>query len=434
MKNPAQTSLEKGIRTNLWIGIVLLALLVFGLGGWVALTQLSAAAIASGKVVVESSRKAVQHVQGGLVKRLYVFEGAMVKAGDLLMSLDATALKAKLAVTERQAVELLANNARLVAERDGQAMPGQAPIDPITGLQIPQEILEAQRTLYEARKKSFAGQINQLRERVKQNKQLIKGLDIQKTAKQEEFSILEDRLSRLRKLIEKKLVAEDQLMTVRSELAGARGEVGKLTAEIARTKGMISELEYQIYQLREQQLSKIIAELNDNKAKLSGHLESRMEALDELSKLEIRAPVSGIVHQLAVHTEGGVLGGGDVAMSIVPENDRLIVEVKLAPDKINEVRTGQKARLRFAAFDQNEVPELIGTVQTIAADVVEDMQTGQNHYPLRILINPDEIAKLGGERLQPGIPVEAFIEIRSRTVLAYLLEPLSDHLARAFRE
>ena len=429
-----QAVVEHSIRRHFRIGFFLLACLILGLGGWTALTELSAAAIATGRVVVESSRKAVQHVEGGLVKRLYVREGMAVATGDLLISLDATALRAKLAITERQAVELIANNLRLAAQRDDQPMPEAFDRDPVTGLRIPAEIMEAQHTLHRAQTQSYRGQIDQLLQRIEQNHELIKGLEIERRAKREESDIQKAQLARLQTLLKQKLVAEEALVEVRSDLAGSRGALGKLTSEIARTRGLISELRYQVHERKEQTLSKIITELNDNKAKLSQQLESRTEILDNLKKLDIRAPVAGVVHQLSVHTEGGVLSAGAVAMYIVPDNDRLIVEVELSPDDINEIWPGQTARLVVSAFDQNEVPELIGVVETIAADIVEDPQTGQSHFPLRIRIEPEEIAKLGNERLQPGMPVQAFVEKRSRTVLAYLLEPLSDHIARTFRE
>ncbi len=435
MSTPIPPSLDLGMRRHIRVGLLLLALLLLGIGGWTALTRLSGAVIASGRVVVEGSQKAVQHVEGGLVKQLTVTEGMTVNAGDLLMTLDATSLQAKLAVTERQALELIANNLRLSVERDGKKSldPSDSP-ELTAGLAIPPQILAAQENLFMARQKSAEGQVNQLHERIAQNEEMINGLKTQKRAKVEEFRILKDRLNRLNKLTRKKLVAEDQLMTVRSELAVVRGDVGKFTAEIARTKGMISELQYQIHQLREQRLSKIISELNENKARLSGLWENRTELLDNLSKLEIRAPSSGRVHQLVLHTVGGVLGAGDIAMYIVPENERLIVEVQLSPVDIDQVKVGQKGRLRFSAFDQDEVPELTGSVQTIAADIVEDKQTGDNSYSVRILIEPKEIGKLDGRKLQPGMPVDAFIETRSRTVLAYLVEPLTNHFSRAFRE
>ena len=429
-----QAVVEHSIRRHFRIGLLLLALLILGLGGWAALTELSAAAIAQGRVVVESSRKAVQHVQGGLVKRLYVREGMVVEAGDLLLSLDAAALRAKLAITERQAVELIANNLRLAAQRDERPMPEVIDADAAMGLGVPAEIVAAQRTLYLARTKSYQGQMEQLRQRIEQNHELIKGLEIERRAKREESDIQKEQLGRLRALLKQKLVAEEELVRVRSELAESRGAIGKLTSEIARTRGVISELQYQVHERKEQNLSKILAELSANKAQLAQHVETRREILDGLEKLDLRAPVAGVVHQLAAHTEGGVLGAGDAAMYIVPGGDRLIVEVELPPDDINDVWPGQTARLVVSAFNQNETPELIGTVETIAADIVEDPQTGQSHFPLRIRIGPEELAKLGGERLQPGMPVQAFIEKRSRTVLAYLLEPLTDHLERAFRE
>ncbi|MBU0656106.1 MAG: HlyD family type I secretion periplasmic adaptor subunit [Gammaproteobacteria bacterium] len=436
MSTAESTSLERSIRRYITVGVMMLALLFLGIGGWTVMTRLSGAVIASGKVIVEGNQKAVQHVQGGQVSQLKVTEGASVEAGDLLMTLDGTSIRATLAVVERQAIELLANNLRLSAERDGDE--AIKPVSELAGLvvdlDIPPEILSAQEKLFLSRKKSDEGQINQLHERIAQHKETITGLETQKKAKEDEFALVNSHLNRSKKLVDKKLLPKDQLITVETDLAVARGEIGQLTAEIARTKGMISELQYQIFQLHEQRLSNIIAELNDNKTRLAELLENRAELKSSLSKLEIRAPSSGKVHQLAVHTVGGVLGSGDVAMYIVPENERLIVEANVAPVDIDEVAIGQQVRLRLSSFDQNEVPDLLGAVINIAADVVHDSQTGGDHYPVRFLINPEEMEKLAGKKLQPGIPVQAFIETKSRTVLTYLLEPLADHLARAFRE
>jgi HlyD family secretion protein len=213
-----------------------------------------------------------------------------------------------------------------------------------------------------------------------------------------------------------------------------KGERGQLVATIAQSRGKISEIQLQILQLDQNIRSEVAKELGDIRAKMAELVERRVTATQELQRIDLRAPQSGFVHQLAVHTKGGVIGAGEQIMLIVPEADALVIEARVMPRDIDQVQLGQSAVLRFTSFNQRRTPELNGTVSRIAADTINDDRAGTSYYLVRISINNGETARLNGLRLVPGMPVEAFIKTVDRTILSYLLKPLADQAQRAFRE
>ncbi len=427
---------QSGVLRRYTIIIVLAAVaLVFGLGGWAATTEFFGAIIAPGQLVVDSNSRKVQHPTGGIVGELLVRDGSVVKAGTVVVRLDDTQTHANLSIIVKALDELAAREARQQAERTG-ADTVTFP-DTLLSRQSDPDIAKAitgERQLFETRKSFREGQKSQLRERSAQLQQEIAGYDAQILSKQKQVEWIIKELEGVRDLWEKNLVPIMRLTALERERERLTGETGQLTAAIAQANGKIIENELQSLQIDENMRTEVGKELSDIRAKTSELVEKRIAAEDQLRRVEIRAPIDGFVHQLAVHTVGGVIAPGEPIMLIVPRSDTLFVEAKIAPQDIDQVRIGQAAVLRFVAFNQRTTPELNGSVTRISADVSEDPKTGLRFYTIRVSVLEDELGRLGGARLVPGMPVEALIQTSPRTVLSYFVKPFQDHLSRSFRE
>nr|WP_246548231.1 HlyD family type I secretion periplasmic adaptor subunit [Ancylobacter oerskovii] len=416
------------------MGLALVVAVVFGVGGWAVATQISGAVIAPGQLVVYSSLKKVQHPTGGIVGELLVKEGDEVRAGDVVLRLDKTVAEANLAILANNLDELQARQARNEAERDGIAELGFAP-ELRARAEHPdvERILVGERKLFETRRFLREGRKAQLKERIAQLGEEIRGLDFQLGSKDREIALIGTELKSVRQLWTDNLVSIQRVTALERDAARLEGEKGLLIANIAQTKGRIVETELQILQIDQDMRSEVATELADIRAKLSETRERIVTAQDQLSRVEIRAPQDGTVHQLAVHTIGGVVGPGEPIMLVVPKNDQLEAEARVAPPFIDQLAIGQPAVIRLSAGAQWETPELNGTVSRISADIVPDPVTGEGFYSVRIALPPKELARLDGLKLVPGMPLEAFIKTGDRTVLSYLVKPLTDQVARSFR-
>ncbi|WP_421418190.1 HlyD family type I secretion periplasmic adaptor subunit [Agrobacterium tumefaciens] len=288
--------------------------------------------------------------------------------------------------------------------------------------------------MFAARKRTLLGQKAQLAQRIDQIRQESEGLVVRKKAKEEELSWIGQELVRVRNLNEQQLIQFNRLAELERLRAQLDGERGQLIAEIARAATRITETELQILQLDQDRLAEVLTELRDVDNKLAELLEQRVTAEDQLKRIDLRSPQDGIVHELAVHTIGGVIAAGETVMQIVPVNERLVVEAKIQPTDIDQIHVGQTAVLRFSAFNQRTTPEVTGHVKTVAADLVSNPQTGESWYSSRLQIEPDELTKLGDLNLLAGMPVEAYIKTGDRTALSYLIKPLTDQIAKAMRE
>ncbi len=424
------------LRRNLLFGGMLVLLLLGGVGGWAATASIGGAVIASGAVVVQSNAKRVQHQEGGIVGEILVEEGDFVEAGDLLVRLDDTVVVANLAVVTKQIDELRAQEARLTAERDA--------LDTIT---FPDELLRrrdaepqvasgitGQQALFEARHASLEGRKSQLREQISQTEQQITGLEVQRDAKAESIALIDDQLADYEQLHEKGLLPKSQITALKRARADLSGARGGFISQIAQAREMIGERRIQIIQLDEQFREQVLTELQTVRSKIAQLQEQQIAARDRLRRVDIRAPQSGVVHQLAVHTVGGVIGAGQTLMFVVPGSDVLIAEARVRPIDVDQVHAGQGAIIRLSSFDQRTTPELKARVMTLSPDLSRDAVTGVSYYTARLVIEDGELEKLNGKRLVPGMPVEMFIETGERSVLSYLVKPLSDQLAHVFRE
>ena len=431
----AAAPLRASIRHHLAVAGAAAAVLVFGLGGWATFTQISGAVIAPGQLVVESDVKKVQHPTGGVVGAILVREGDRVKAGDVLIRLDETQTRASLDIVRKALDELAARRARDEAERDGaDAVLFPPELVARRGEPDVGHLLEGESRLFGSRRDARAGQRAQLHERVEQLRQEIAGLAQQTAAKAREIELIGDELRGVRELYGRNLVPLARVTQLERDAARLHGERGQLVAASASAQGKIAETRLQALQVDAEMRSEVGKELSEIRAKWSELVEKRVAAEDQLKRVELRAPQAGIVHQMTVHTVGGLVTPSEAAMLIVPGADRLMVEVRLAPQDIDNVREGQTAVVRFAAFNARTTPEIEGKVSRISADVSQDPKTGTSYYTVRVAVSPEQQGRLGEARLIPGMPAEVHLRIGDRTVLSYLTKPLHDQVAKAWRE
>ncbi|CAM3381413.1 HlyD family type I secretion periplasmic adaptor subunit [Thalassospira profundimaris] len=429
--SPVSATLRRHIVWGGGIVAVLFAICVL----WLVFAQLSGAVVATGKLVVESNVKDVQHSEGGIVGQINVKNGDRVSAGDLLIRLDDTMARASLGIVETQLSALIARRMRLSGERDN--LPTlEVPAAFIDRQSEPKisELITAEVSLFAARKSSLEGEKEQLRQKLLQLSETVSGLTAQKNANEEERHHIVDELTGLETLFAKQLVPITRVAALRRERASLDGRHGELTAQIASTRMQISETEMQILQLDRDRQTEVLGELTDIDQQIAQLMQREIALRDQLRRIDIRAPYDGTVYQMAVHTVGGVIGPGDRLMGIVPDQDELVIEAHVNPRDIEQVMLGQDAMLRFTAFNQSTTPELSGQVSFVSADLDRDELTGETFYIVRVSITAGEVAKLDGRELVPGMPVETFLATGQRTALSYLLKPLSDQFARAFRE
>ncbi len=427
---------QSSIRRHLAVAIGLSVALVFGVGGWAVFTDISAAVIAPGQLVVETDVKKVQHPTGGVVGQLLAREGQRVAAGDVLIRLDETQTRANLDIVLKAMDELSARRARDEAERDGLKtitfppdLVSRIDTDPTVA-----RLIDGESRLFAARVAGREGQKAQLRERIDQLRQEIDGLTKQAAAKDREIGLIGHELTGVRALYAKNLVPLSRVTALERDAARLEGERGQLIASTASARGKVAETELQILQIDGEMRTETGKDLAEIRGKWSELREKRVAAEDQLKRVELRAPQDGFVHQMSVHTIGGLVVPSEPAMLIVPASDQLLVEVRVQPQDIDNVRVGQKAVLRFPAFNTRTTPEIDGEVVRVSADVTQDVKTGQSYYTARIRIREDQKERLAGLRLVPGMPVESFTQIGERSVLSYLTKPLTDQIAKAWRE
>ncbi|MCJ2132683.1 HlyD family type I secretion periplasmic adaptor subunit [Methylobacterium sp. J-026] len=424
------------IRRQLVAAGLIAVALVPGIGGWAALTSFAGAVIAPGQLVVESEVKKVQHPTGGVVGELRVKDGDRVRAGDVLVHLDETLTRANLDMTRKALDELAARRARAEAERDGLSEVTFSPSLLLRQGADPEvaALVEGESRLFSARRASRDGQRAQLSERASQQQEEIAGLGEQVAAKAREIRLIGNELKGVHDLYARNLVALSRVTALERDEARLEGERGQLTASIASAKGKIAETRLQILQVDAEMRTEVGKDLAEIRAKWSELSEKRVAAEDQLKRVYLRAPQDGVVHQMSVHTVGGLVTPSEPVMLVVPDADRLAVEVHIQPQDIDNVRVGQRAVLRFSAFNMRTTPEIDGVVSRVSADVASDPKTGMSFYTARIAVADPQRARLGGVRLVPGMPVEAFLQIGERTVLSYLVKPMSDQIAKAWRE
>lgn len=415
------------------VGSIAALFLVVGCGGWAALANLSGAVIASGAVKVDRNLKAIQHRDGGIVSEIAVREGDFVRAGQTLLRLDDVQTRAELSIIRSQITELAARRARLVAERDGHAEL-TFPAGFESSSREAAQVAEAEETLFHSRLTDRIGQKQQLAMRIAQIEKEVIGLEAQRVAKIDEIRLVEAENDKIRKLLAKGLVESTRLYTGERDAARLIGSRGEVEAGIARASATASEIRLQIIAIDQNARTEAQRELNELDAKLSELNDRRIAVEDRLARTDIRAPVSGYVNELSVHTIGGVVTPAERLITIVPDTAALRIEAKLSPSDIDQVRVGQAARLRFSAFNQRTTPEIPGRVAFVSPATTRDTVTGEHYYLADIAIAPGDLRKLGDNKLLPGMPVEVYVSTDERTALSYLTKPFMDQVSKAFRE
>ena len=435
MSGGGEQGARHSIRLHLIVGLAIVVVLAGGLGGWASTAQISGALIAPGSVVVESNVKKVQHPTGGVVGEVLAHDGDLVKTGDVVVRLDDTVTKANLAIVTKNLDGLWARGARLQAEQQGLdklVFPPQL-VERASDPDV-KNVMASESKLFEVRTTGRVGQKSQLRERVAQLNEEIGGLQAQESAKDKEIALVEKELVGVKSLYDQHLVQLTRLTTLERDAARLTGERAQYISSRAQAKGKITETELQIIQVDKDMVSEVSKDLRETNDKIGEFVERKVTAEDQLRRTDIRAPQDGMVLQSTVHTVGGVITAGDAVMMIVPQSDDLQVEAKVNPQDIEKLQIGEKTLLRFSALNQRTTPELNGAVIRVSPDVTTDQRTGQSYYTIRVSMPPEEVARLGEAKLIPGMPVEAFVQTGDRTMLSYLIKPLSDQLMRAFRE
>ncbi|MGL4324063.1 MAG: HlyD family type I secretion periplasmic adaptor subunit [Beijerinckiaceae bacterium] len=426
----------RSLRRHAIAGFFVVFGLLGGLGIWSAFAQIAGAVIAPGVIAVESNARKVQHPEGGVVAELHVRDGDRVQTGDIVARLDDTLVKANLQIVAKALDEFLALEARLLAERDG-----------LSDVNFPKDLVEraatstdarasllGQQTIFKNRRIARESAKTQLSEQVTQLESGIGGMMSQRKARDQELLFIEQELKGVRDLFARNLVPIARVNALERDRTRIDGDRGKLTADIASANGSIAEKKIQMLRIEDDLRSEVSRELADIRNKINEAVEKRTAALDRLKKIDIRATASGQIHQLALHTVGGVISNGETLMLIVPEKDKLIIEAQVEPQDIEHVLIGQKAVVRFVAFSDRNMKDSSGEVVVISPDLVEDQATRRRFYRVRITVDPPTNSDGKVMTLVPGMPVEAHMIKGDRTVLAYLVKPMKDQLQRVWRE
>ncbi|AXI48310.1 HlyD family type I secretion periplasmic adaptor subunit [Sulfitobacter sp. SK012] len=419
------------------IGFIGLALLFGGFGTWAVTTNIAGAIVASGRLEVEQNRQIVQHDTGGTVSEILVKEGDTVAAGELLIRLDPQQLASQLAINEGQLFELMARRGRLEAERDET--------DTVTfdeeliavGLANSdlQELMDGQGNLFTARRNSVAREIEQLGKRRGQIEDQIIGIEAQEASLATQAELIEQQLKSQQSLLDQGLAQAATVIGLQREQARLRGEIGELAASKAQAGGRVTETEIEVLKLGTAGREEAITRLRDLRYRELELIEQRIALRAEIDRLDIRAPVSGIVYSMQVSTPRSVIRTADPLMYLVPQDRPLVIAARVQPIHVDEVSVGQAVKLRLSSLDQRSTPELTGHVVQISADALEDDATGQPYYRAEITLDAGELGKLAeGTVLVPGMPVDAFIRTAERSPMAYLIKPMADYFVRAFRE
>ncbi|XDA97853.1 HlyD family type I secretion periplasmic adaptor subunit [Sulfitobacter sp. LCG007] len=424
-------------RTPVLIGVAALVLLVGGFGSWAALSQIAGAVVASGRVEVDRNRQVVQHQSGGTVSEILADEGDTVAAGDVLIRLDDAQMRSQLLITEGELYELMARRGRLEAERDDLEVITFDPLLVEASARLPDvdELMRGQQNLFDARRISREKEIEQLGKRSAQIDSQIEGIDAQQLAIGEQLELIAEELGNQKSLLDRGLAQASTVLALQRQASQLTGTMGELAASKAQAEGRITEIDIERIKLGTSAREEAITQLRDLRYRELELREERRALQTEIERLDIRAPVSGIIYGLQVRTPRSVVRAAEPLMYIVPQDRPLVIAARVELIHIDEMVTGQQVTLRLSALDQRTTPELYGKIDQISADAFEDEASQQSYYRAEISLDAGELTKLPeGTVLIPGMPVEAYIRTGDRTPLAYLVKPFTDFFNRAFRE
>jgi HlyD family secretion protein len=405
-------------------------------GGHIRITaRVSGAIIAPGQLVVETSIKSIQHLTGGVVGEIFVRDGDRVEAGDILLRLEAKAIEVNLSIVDNRLIAQRAKRARLQAELD-RSQVIRFPDNILSRKEEPvvSDALESEKNVFELRNSLLEGQVAQRRERIAGLQEEKRGLVLQAKAKSRELTLIDVEVENVRNLWKQGLAASVNVTELERKQAQLSGESGRILAASAALRAQISETELGILELEYDWSSKTAAALQEADSEIEELFERQTVAEDQLERLNIRTSQTGIVTRSTVHSLAGVVAPGEVLMQIVPQNSELTVESRVDPSDIDQIVRGQRSKLRFSSFSQAKTPEIFGVVRRISANVEIDPVTNIPFYSVHLEIPQSELENLETVSLLPGMPLEVFFETKERSVVSYLVKPLSDQLERTFRE
>ena len=407
--------------------------MLFGFGGlWSATAPIDGAAVASGLVTSRSYSKVVQHLEGGIIKSIFVEDGANVNLGDPILEIDSTQPRSQLDIINSQLLSLSALEIRLVAERDSKDALNLS--DFANGSDRAREEATAQIEIFNARKSAVEGEIEVLEQREEQLRSQINGYRGLQSSKERLSISYNEELDDIRELLDQGFSDKNRLREIERNVATLDGDVADLMASIASTEVAIGETRLQILQLRKRFQNEIVSELREVQLNISDNFERANALEDIVSRTLVRATESGIVTGLQVHTEGGVISPGMKIVDIVPQEDELIVEAQVSPTDIDRVAIGQDATIRFSSFGTGTVPAIYGRVINLSADSFFNESISNYYYLARVEVTPEGMDDLGDLALMPGMPADVFIATGARTFLQYLFKPFSNAVARGLRE
>lgn len=423
-------------RAPITLGLLALLILLGGFGIWAVQANIAGAIIAPGRIEVDQNRQVLQHPDGGVVSEVAVREGQRVEKGDVLVRLDDTRLRSELLIVEGQLFEIIARNGRLKAERDDAAAITFDPILLDASKTRPQllELTQGQERLFATRQSSAAQSIEQLEKRKAQIGNQVDGVRAQQQALETQLALLQEELTAQQGLLDKGLAQTSRVLALRREDARLRGTVGELTASVAENEGRITEIDLDILRLATQRKEDAITQLRDLQYREFELREQRLSLRERLSRLDITAPVSGLIFGLTVFAERAVIQPAEALMFIVPQDRPMVITGEVEPIHVDEVYLGQDVTLRFSTFDARTTPEVFGTVSSISGDAFRDDTTGRSYYRVEMTLKDGEMDRLGDVDLVPGMPVDGFIRTVDRSPMTYLLKPFTDYFNRAFRE
>ncbi len=428
-------STDTSLRRFQTIGYVSVFAVLGILGTWSLTTHLNGAVIAPATIIAETNSKRVQSKDGGIVRKIMVRDGDRVTEGQDLLMLDDTETKAELGIVEALLIEELAKKARLEASRDDLPQVTFPPelenrrADPAVA-----KVLVGQEKLHGARLAAVKGKIEQLNQQIGQVGEQVEGITAQITSKDRQIELINGELDSLRDLLKKGLMQASRVMAMEREQARLEGERGELIGSRAAATSKRGEIKLQILQIGEEVLSQTLLDLREADGRVSELSQRRLASSARLDRMVVKAPITGVIYQLMIHTEGGVISPAEPLMMIVPEGDELVLQAQIAPQSIEQIFQGQKAHVRFPAFSARTTPELTAEVFSIAADTSRFSADTPPFYDVRLRIPRDQLALLGTNKLKPGMPAEAFLQTTARTPFSYLVKPLTDQIEHAWRE
>jgi HlyD family secretion protein len=430
-KNPLR--MARGIAIA---GIATVTLFIGVFGVWSVFAPLESAAVGPGVVEAETSRKTIQHLEGGIIGQILVKDGDEVRAGQTLIRLDDTKPRTTLAALQGQFWDALAREARLIAERDGHdailwpAKLEAQKADPAVAL-----VVAGQQRIFATRRELFETKRQVIEQRIAQVHEEIAGYRAQEKAAQQRIVLINEEIKGLKELVDKGLERKPRLLQLQRDLAEIEGRRGDLNAQIAKAQQTIAESEVQILNQQNDTQNEVATQLRETQQKIHELAEQMQAASDVLSRIDVKSPQDGVVTDLKVHTRGGVIQAGEPLMDLVPAKDNLIVTVQVRPEDINVVREGLLAHVRLVPYKTRRTPQIDGKVIYVSADRLVDKRTNQPYYAAKVRLDTEELSKLQGEvELYPGMPAEVMIRTGESTVALYALAPIVDSFHRSFRE